>query len=132
VGNVNVVLYEHVAHAHQSFGNGRPLWMESAGPYSFFYDFSYFDLKKFANIVVHVPPGETRAEVSRNPDPAQPSVWRWRKQEIVFGTALAAYFATRIYKRFTRKPPPVPPKRMITEEVQRRRFMRILQTLRRK
>jgi hypothetical protein len=130
--NVNVVLYEHIAHAHQTFGNGAPLWLESAGPYAFFYDFSYFDLKKFANVVVAVPPGETRAVVTRNPDPAQPSVWRWRKQEIVFGAAVAAYFGTRLYKRLSRKPPPPPPKGVITEVVQRRRLMRMLQALRRK
>ena len=50
----------------------------------------------------------------------------------MFGAVVAAYLGRRIYKRFSRKPPPPPAKGLITEVVQRRRLMRVLQALRRK
>ncbi len=122
--NVNVVLYEHIKHAHQSFGDGTPLWLESAGPFAWFFDYSYFDLKKYANVIVSVPPGETRAVVSKCEDPVQPSMFRWRKAEILFYTAAAGYVGTRLYKRFTRPKPPPPPPGVITNYVMGRRLMR--------
>ncbi len=69
--NVNVVLYEHIPHAKQSFGDGTPLWMESVGPYNFISDLSYMDLKKFANVVVSVPPGSTTALVEKLENPVE-------------------------------------------------------------
>jgi hypothetical protein len=124
--NVNVVLYEHVPHAKQSFGDGTPLWMESVGPYNFVSDFSYFDLKKFANVIVSVPPGSTAAVVERCENPVEPSFWRWKKTEIVFSALVGGYLSLRLYRRLTRPvAPPVLKQGDVTRIVKTRRLMRM-------
>lgn len=96
--NVHVVVYEHIAHAEQSFGDGRPLWSEGASPFSFIQDVSYFDLTSFAHATIVVPPGEVTAEIVINEKPCAPSFWRWRKTEVIGSVLVAGWLLRGVYR----------------------------------
>lgn len=98
--NVHVVVYEHIPHAKQTYGDGTPLWLESVSPLSIVYNWSYFDLKKFADVVVTVPEGTTKAIITKQENPLEPSFWRWRKTEILGAAVLGGFGARHIYRKY--------------------------------
>ena len=130
--NVNVVLYQHIPHAVQTYGDGSPLWMEGVSPLSFISDISYLDLKRFANVIVSVPENETTAEIQVVENPLQPSFLRWRKSELLIGTAFSALIARKAYLKFRHfGSSSNPPSKtgFVTQFVQQRRMGRWLRGL---
>ena len=73
--------------------------MESVAPFSPLTSLFYYDLTRFADVVVRVPEGEYSAVVEKKTPVLQPSLWRWRKNEIVFGVCLTGYVLWRLKKR---------------------------------
>ena len=104
--NVHVVVYEHIPHAKQTYGDGTPLWIEGVSPLSLIYNWSYFDLKKFANVVVEVPNGTTKAIVTKQENPLDPSFWRWKKTEILGATIIGGFTMRHFYKKYVYKQTP--------------------------
>ena len=104
--NVHVVVYEHIPHAKQTYGDGTPLWLEGVSPLSLIYNWSYFDLKKFANVVVEVPDGTTKAIVTKQDHPLEPSFWRWKKAEIMGASIIGGFTARHFYRKYVHNQTP--------------------------
>lgn len=126
--NVNVVVYEWVEHAAREVVHGTPLWMEHTQPFAPFFSFAYFDLALFAKARVVVPQDSETAVVETVAEPRlKPSVWRYRRTEIVVSAVGAAWLAHRVYRRWTHPRPPAPPARSVTQVVHLRRLLRGMQ-----
>lgn len=102
--NVNVVVYEHIQHAKQTCSNGPPLWIESVKPFNPFYSWNYWNLTKFADVVVKVPDdGSYKAIIEKPPKDntkLEPNFWRWKKSEMLMSCLVSGFALRWGYKKW--------------------------------
>ncbi|KJE91653.1 hypothetical protein CAOG_02761 [Capsaspora owczarzaki ATCC 30864] len=101
--NMNVVAYRRIKHAQLSYGvDADPI--EAVAPLQSARAFLYWNLERFANVVVEVPQGSTRATVAVRENPVQPSPWRnlVNNKLIIFSSvALTGVVIFRLNRQFT-------------------------------
>jgi len=97
--NVHVVSYRRVNQAQLSYG--KPLYTPSVvEPLNTLQNLSYLNLEKFADVIVEVPEGSTKAIAKRQTPQLQPSVYRHHKLTITAGTCIALYGIYVLRRRF--------------------------------
>eukprot|EP00455_Lapot_gusevi_P018193 TRINITY_DN1987_c0_g1_i6.p1 TRINITY_DN1987_c0_g1~~TRINITY_DN1987_c0_g1_i6.p1 ORF type:complete len:152 (-),score=23.80 TRINITY_DN1987_c0_g1_i6:67-474(-) len=72
---MHVVSYRRVRHAKLSYGIDADS-ITAVAPLQSIRSLFYWDLERFAHVVVDVPPGTTQAQVRPLPNPQPPSDWR--------------------------------------------------------
>lgn len=104
--NVNVVVYKRADHAKHLYGIKEPkepktfFNRDGSSPLSPLWNWSYFDMDKFANATVEIPCDTRNAIVTRYDPVCKPSFWRYRKSEMMLGTFATTFAAFKLIKRF--------------------------------
>jgi len=83
--NVHVVSYRRVKHAHRTYGVPSDPYISGVAPLHPITNLLYFNLEKFADVVVEVPPTTMTATVSVKKDHYKPSWWRYNTYGLSFG-----------------------------------------------
>jgi hypothetical protein len=87
--NVHVVTYRQVRHAKRAYGaDSRSI--SAVAPFNSMANILYFNLERFANVVVEVPMNSVRAEVRLVEKPARPSWWRHHRFSLTTVTIASA------------------------------------------
>ena len=87
--NVHVVVYQHVKHAPPYLPRYRFLKPAYVHPLSVARNLVYYDMRRFADVLVEVPEGETKAVIKRNVNPQRPPVWMPYWRGVVLGVPTA-------------------------------------------
>jgi len=87
--NVHVVAYRQVWHAKRAYGAGSRS-ISAVVPLNPMANILYFNLERFANVIVEVPANSMRAEVRVVEKPARPSWWRHHWFSLTTGTIASA------------------------------------------
>jgi hypothetical protein len=97
--NVHVVCYRRVRHACRSYGDDSET-ISPIAPIFTWGNFWYLNLERFANIIVEVPAGTTRAEICVRESPARPSFFKYHRYSL---TTSAIFGAILLLGGFTKK-----------------------------
>lgn len=83
--NIHVVSYRRIPHAHHTYARDKKLSraVSSVTPFSIFRNVSYYNLEKFADVIVEVPEGTVTAVVRKNRKVLKPSGWRYYKYKFI-------------------------------------------------
>jgi len=96
--NVHVVSYRRVNQAQLSYG--KPLYTPSVvEPLNTLQNISYLNLEKFADVIVEVPEGSTKAVPKRQKPTLQPSAYRHHKLTITVGSLVTLFGLYRMFRR---------------------------------
>jgi len=97
--NVNVVSYRRVKHAHQTYGEPEDPWISGVAPLAPITNLLYFNLEKFAHVIVEVPPGSTKAEIRKQKHPAAPNWYRYNWYSLACAGLLFLFAARMVMVR---------------------------------
>ena len=100
--NVNVVVYKKADHAVHTYGRKEKMFFNKSGtlPLSPLWNWSYFDIDKFANAIVEIPDKTKNAVVVKCNPINKPSIWRYRKSEIAISSCAMVYLGFKLIKKF--------------------------------
>jgi len=96
--NVHVITYRRVRHAQRAYGtDSRSL--SAVAPLNSMANILYFNLERFANVVVEVPENCLKAEVRVVDKPARPSWWRHHRFSLTTVTVASALLLMGFFSR---------------------------------
>jgi len=86
---VHVVQYKRVKHARQSYGGPSDPLISGVAPLHPITNLLYFNLEKFADVIVEVPENSTKAEIRVQENPKRPNWFRYHRIGILSFIVLA-------------------------------------------